>query len=227
MNILYATDHKFIKCGEKIYSIEFDNRFFTPYKESFDNITVIGRYIESDKIFVMESVDADFIPIPNISTLTSFLGLRKEIEINLSQIIGNFDLIVARLPSETALLAIKAAGKFGKPILVEVAGDPYQILKNYGNIKAYFYAPFMKKRVAGAVKSACCVVYVTQAYLQNIYPASDFAITESISNVRISPAGDDEIKNRYKRLDRERIVFGVMANIDMKFKGIDLSLIHI
>ncbi len=221
MNILYATDHKFLKCGERIYSIEFDNSFFTPYKESFRNITVVGRYIERDDIRHIESVDVDFIPMPNISTLSSFFGLRKEIEMKLSQTIEHFDLLIARLPSEIALLSIKAAKKIGKPILVEVAGDPYQILKHYGNIKAYLYAPLMKKRVERAVQSADFVIYVTQSYLQNIYPSSDTAITESISNVRINPAGDDIIVNRVKRFEGGRRVFGTMANIDMRFKGID------
>ncbi len=224
MNILYATDHKFIKCGQKLYSIEFNNDFFLPYKKAFDKVTVVGRYIESDSNNSLESVDIDFIALPNISTLFSFFGVRQHIKKYLEELIKKYDFVIARLPSEIGLLSIKIAHKTGKSVLVELVGDAYEMLKHYGTLKAYLYAPFMKERVYHAIKSADFIIYVTDSYLQNIYPSSKYATTESISNVHLFPASDKEIEIKYKEFNRADITFGVMANIDMKFKGIDILI---
>ena len=224
MNILYATDHKFLKCGDNIYSLEFDNKFFAPYKDSFGDIKVVGRFIESSKVEGISRVDINFTSLPNLSTLSSFFGLRQKVEQILTDIIKNYDLIIARLPSEVALTSIKIAKNLNKPILVEVAGDGYEILKNYGNLKAYIYAPIMKKRIYRAIQSADFIVYVTKSYLQSRYPPPKYALIESISNVRLSVASDEIIEKREKRFDSSSVVFGVIANIDMRFKGIDILI---
>ncbi len=224
MNILYATDHRFLKCGDAIYSLEFDNRFFSPYRDSFGDIGVVGRYIESVDVEGMDRVDVDFTPIPDISTLSSFFGLRRDVEHILTDRVKSSDLVIARLPSEIALLSIEIARRVGKPFLVEVAGDGYEILKNYGTIRAYLYAPILKKRISRAVKSAKYIVYVTESYLQSRYPPPKYALIESISNVRLSVAPDEVIEKRENRFDSSSVVFGVIANIDMKFKGIDILI---
>ena len=231
MNIVYATDHKFVKSGNTIRSLEFTDRFFQPYLELFEHITILGRYrrLNDDNLLPeISSNNISFVEIENLSTIQSFFGERAKTKVIIDRVLKKSSLLIARLPSEIALLAISEAKKNSIPYIVELAGCPLDILKNYGSSIALFYAPILYKRVQKAVLEANGVIYVTENFLQNRYPSSPNTPTISISNVNLIPLSHNLLSNRIESIIRHiqsgNITVGTIANLDMRFKGLKYSI---
>jgi len=231
MNIVYATDHKFVKSGNAIYSLEFTDRFFQPYLELFKHLTILGRYrvVDSEsKLPEISSTNISFVGIENLSTIQSFFGERAKTKVIIDRVLKKSSLLIARLPSEIALLAISEAKKNSIPYIVELAGCPLDMLKNYGSSIASLYAPILYKRVQKAVLEANGVIYVTENFLQNRYPSSPNTPTISISNVNLIPLSHNILSNRIesiiKHIQSGNITIGTIANLDMRFKGLKYSI---
>jgi len=231
MNIVYATDHKFVKSGNTIRSLEFTDRFFQPYLELFEHITILGRYRrlnDNNLLPKISSNNISFVEIENLSTIQSFFGERAKTKVIIDRVLKKSSLLIARLPSEIALLAISEAKKNSIPYIVELAGCPLDILKNYGSSIALFYAPILYKRVQKAVLEANGVIYVTENFLQNRYPSSPNTSTISISNVNLIPLSHNLLSNRIesiiKHIQSGNITIGTIANLDMRFKGLKYSI---
>jgi len=231
MNIVYATDHKFVKSGNAIYSLEFTDRFFQPYLELFKHLTILGRYrvVDSEsKLPEISSTNISFVGIENLSTIQSFFGERAKTKVIIDRVLKKSSLLIARLPSEIALLAISEAKKNSIPYIVELAGCPLDMLKNYGSSIASLYAPILYKRVQKAVLEANGVIYVTEYFLQNRYPSSPNTPTISISNVNLIPLSHNILSNRIesiiKHIQSGNITIGTIANLDMRFKGLKYSI---
>jgi len=231
MNIVYATDHKFVKGGNTIRSLEFTDRFFQPYLELFEHITILGRYRrlnDNNLLPKISSNNISFVEIENLSTIQSFFGERAKTKVIIDRVLKKSSLLIARLPSEIALLAISEAKKNSIPYIVELAGCPLDILKNYGSSIALFYAPILYKRVQKAVLEANGVIYVTENFLQNRYPSSPNTPTISISNVNLIPLSHNLLSNRIESIIRHiqsgNITVGTIANLDMRFKGLKYSI---
>jgi len=231
MNIVYATDHKFVKSGDTIHSLEFTDRFFQPYLDIFENITLLGRYkIAKDetKLPKISSTKISFVGIENLSTIQSFFGERAKTKEIIDKILKKNSLLIARLPSEIALLAIAEAKKNSIPYIVELAGCPLDMLKNYGSSIASLYAPILYKRVQKAVWEANGVIYVTEYFLQNRYPSPPNTPKISISNVNLKHFSykllSSRIESIIKHIQSGNVTIGTIANLDMRFKGLEYSI---
>ena len=134
--VLFLSDHIFSFHGGKAYSYEFAYENLAIYAELFGKVKVMARYRDIDRlppdIPEAEGENVQIIRMENLSTLKSYLNLRRRMAGKIEKELRDAELLIARLPGEIALLGIELASEMGKNILAEVAGCAYDMLRHYG-----------------------------------------------------------------------------------------------
>lgn len=230
MRLLLVHDHRFQIYENEFYSHTFSRSVIRRYTNIFPHLTIVARCETREsrpKIPPASSPGCDIHCLDNISTLSSFLThTRKDVEKKLRGYIGESDGVIVRLPSELGLLAASICMQIGRRYSVEVVGCGKDAMRYYGGIFPLLYSPILYRRMAKAIAGASAVSYVTDSFLQKRYPPSDSAFTISVSNVDIPPSDDSILRRRVKKIDEmgKRVVFGTIANLDMRYKGIDTAI---
>jgi glycosyltransferase involved in cell wall biosynthesis len=136
------------------------------------------------------------------------------------------DAVVARLPSEIGLLAVKHARRLGKPYAVEVVGCAWDSYRTGGARGSRLYAPLAYLRMRDAVANAPLTLYVTSSWLQRRYPPG--GDTGIASNVALEALDDDARASRKSRLaalaEGGRPVMGTIGTLRTRYKGIHTVL---
>jgi len=224
--VLFVCDNVFVRDGDNIYSNSFSYSILKRYVDIFTTVTVVGRVEERsmvDNISLALGEGVEFIFLDSISNIGSFFGKRREYRQFLSLIIGDYDGVIIRLPSEFGLLVSSIARAKDIPYLVEVVGCGFEAMRYYGGVKAKLYAGvfFIKMRVA--VANASKVNYVTQEFLQKRYPTRGESI--SISDVYIPLINEKVLSKRLDKIkSQQKIIIGTIAFLDVDYKGLDTAI---
>ena len=222
-------DHFFLRKDGKTYSNTFSSEVLRRYTDVFSEVTVVARYRNTDDIGsvpVSDGKDIGFVLLESISSPSSYLYLRRQYEKMIKKLIEEHEAIIVRLPSELGLMTAKIAQNMKRKYLVEVAGCGWDAMVHYGGWQSKLYAPVLFFKMKKAVKKASFVSYVTKHFLQERYPASEDAETISVSNVMLPSMRDNVLAKRIAKIERvdRKIVFGTIANLDVKYKGIDTAI---
>ncbi|HEX2803854.1 MAG TPA: glycosyltransferase family 4 protein [Sphingomicrobium sp.] len=232
MRILFAHDHQFRSApGGAVYTpTSFAASAWDRYLEHFDELRVVSRagppvadganLARSDR----DGVSFDFLP--SLSSLRQLAAPSAEATARMGSAIDWADAVVARLPSEIGLMAVREAQRLGKPYAIELVGCPWDALTHHGSPAARLYAPVMVHRTRRAVKSAPMVLYVTAKWLQGRYPTDGVAAIAS--NVEIVPVTDSARASRERRLKELAAgrppILGTVASLRVKSKGIQTAI---
>ncbi|WP_165842308.1 glycosyltransferase [Paenibacillus xerothermodurans] len=162
--------------------------------------------------------------IPDTNSPLKRLMNGRDAAAKLMTAIHDSDAIVARLPSTIGSMAIDLAIKYDKPWAVELVGDPWHSLWNYGSWKVKLYAPALTYRTKKQLSKSKFSLYVTQRYLQSKYPS--LGETVACSNVNIPEVDVRFLTSRLQRIQqrRSKIIFGVIGSLSVKYKGVDTIL---
>ncbi len=225
MKILFCHDHIFKEYEGEYYSPgKISIEQMESYQSLGDNITIVAR---SNKVTSLDSSKhnqithnrVSFCAFPNASNFKSLI-LRKELLKKAVKIASQYDIIIARLPSEIGSIFAQAGRKLNKPVLIEVVACVWDNLYYFGTIKAKLYAPLAYVRMRNLVKQADFVHYVTSSFLQKRYPTKKGALTLSASDVILST-----VSNSQRNLKKNNeISIGVVGSMDNKIKGISLAI---
>lgn len=225
MKMLFAHDTILDFDGVNYYSHLLHYDSWLPYLEVFDEIRVCvrsTRVYERARLQESRKCNGPRIhvsPLPGINSVKERLLNNKKTTKLLTQLIKGSDCVVVRLPSEIGLLAAKIARQLGIPHLVEVVGNGFEALWYHGRKLAKVNAPYAHHRMKHAVRHAPYVSYVTQKYLQSIYPSIG-------KNLACSDARIREIKNSKRQGDVSKdgpFVVGLVAPLQTTYKGIDTA----
>ncbi|MTF38876.1 glycosyltransferase [Cyanobacterium aponinum] len=233
MKIIFAHDHRFIPLDGQVFSeLQFESIFWNRYLKHFEQVIVVVRkgdlpaHKTKDNLILSDRENVSFKFLPNLSNLKSQL-LKKGKAIKLfREYLKDADGVIARLPSEIGLLAIRCAIEQNKPWAVEVVGCPWDGLWNYGNIQGKIYAPILTWRMKQAVRKSRFTLYVTDRFLQQRYPSPQ-GKTINCSDVEISPPSETVLEqrlNKIKHNEGKKVVFGLIGTLKGKFKGIQTVL---
>ncbi|MFW5442234.1 glycosyltransferase [Aerococcus urinaeequi] len=226
MKVLFCHDGPLIKDSEEnYYGISFNDEMFKRYYTIADEIIVLTRQkiIDKDKlqnkISKITITPIKFIEVPNLSNPVDFIFNDAAKEIIL-EAVKSSDYVVARLHSVIGMLAYDYARKFNIPCLTEVVGCPWDAYWNH-SLKGKIAAPFMYFQTKKRVKSSSHVVYVTSEFLQKRYPTN--GKNTNCSNVSLIEFEKNTLRNRLKNIEdiinRDKIIIGTTAAIDVKYKG--------
>ncbi|MBC1565095.1 glycosyltransferase family 4 protein [Listeria booriae] len=224
MNWLFAHDHKFFLQKEKVFSKQtFSYESWERYLKHTDTLTVACRLFpltEEEKRYSLSSgANISFVDIPRPSSVTSFLPYNIALQ-TMRQAVKSVDAVVARLPSQIGLLAVKAARELGKPYAIEIVGDPKESYKWHGSAKAKLYAPIATRKLKKIAWQARFTLYITENELQKLYPTKGIEI--SCSNTELPDLTKKTAPK--KRNEGNKLIFGMIGSLDSKYKGLDVAI---
>lgn len=160
---------------QHIYTAGAHNKeFFYRYKTAFSKVCVVARSCDGNVDGLNRVTDSDIhhIAIPNYRGLGEFLSRRRNIDNNIASAVAAVDVVVARLPGYIGGRAAETALREGKPLGLEIVGDPLEALRwvpvSWPVRTALRLREFIRLR--RLARRADGVAYVTRAYLQRRYP---------------------------------------------------------
>lgn len=225
MKAVFIHDFPIHANGEEVYP---DEEMVASLKERYlshiKQLVIICRKAgpgqqKYDELKHHHADDVIFNPIENYSSLKALKNRGQSIS-KMEPVIEQADLIILRLPSILGIDAYRFVRKFKKPYIVEVVGNGYDTLYYRGGALGKIIAPYYHWKVKKTVKHAGSVIYVTERYLQNVYPNHNKR--SSISNVTIGvePAPLTEDHPRRSQLkDYPLIRVGFMGAMNVSYKN--------
>lgn len=225
MNVLFIHDHKFRYGYKKYYSPGgLSQEVLRRYTEIFTSIKIIARKINSTNVEGCSEISDENILFRLIDCESIFDILfkyykktKKVIEKNIKK----YDIIILRVPSFLAFMAIKYVKKYKKTYVIEVVNCGWDVFWNYG-IVGKIIAPIIYLYMKYIIKKCNNVIYITEKYLQNRYPCNNN--TAIIPNVLIKNGDIEVLNNRIKRINdkkdkNEKIIISTIGSYDVRYKG--------
>ncbi len=195
----------------------------------FDKMTILGREkafdpAAADGLDVSSGENVEYILLPNINTPFKRLMRGRELFSHIKEEVTRADAVIIRGPVEFGMMAATAARQLGKPYAVEMSGCAFDNVWNHGSWLGKIYAPFKCWRAKQMVKHADQVMYVTEQFLQDIYPTNGHA--EYASNAELDLLDENVLEARLATIiaEPQRLVFGMIGNLGNKLKGLDIAL---
>jgi glycosyltransferase involved in cell wall biosynthesis len=232
MRLLFAHDHRFLRgpAGELYTPGHLPASTWQRFLENFEEVHVIARdggpIPDGVRLGRADSPGVQFEFVPSLSSARQLILRSPELDNRMSLAVSQSDAVVARLPSEIGLLALRHAKLQAKPYAIEVVGCIWDSCLHHGAFTARLYAPLAYIRTRRAIADAPLALYVTSSWLQNRYPTKGHS--SSASNVtieRMDPAEGTRREARLMELERGRPpVLGTIASLGVKYKGIQTAL---
>jgi len=231
MKLLHIYDHDYYEKDGIYYSSSVNGKkAFEPYLLHFDTVTVLANLskkpVDFSKLDVSSAERIDFAFANNKRLFGNYVkSYFKEDEYLKERILAH-DGVAVRLPSELGLFAIEIAKKYKKPYAIEVVGDAWDSYWYHGTLKGKVMAAITEFRTKKALWHSKFAIYVTQEYLQRVYPMKQ-GLARNASNVVLPDTPDIEIYNRHiERLKNPpaKLRFGLIGTLNVAYKGLEESL---
>lgn len=227
-SVLFAYDGDFKARNGQVYSSGgFPQSIWTRYLRFSDCLTVAARLTEASNIElsgVVSSREAiKFVAIPNISGPVRWLRNYQKARELISELVREASLVIIRLPSEIGLLTFGVCRELGVPYALELVGDVRESLAHHGSPVAKAYSTLAAYRTRQAVKEAPFCIYVTNRYLQELYPCK--GVIGCASNVVLNTESSVSIQQALKEKALARKpVFGLIGTLETEYKGLDIAI---
>lgn len=202
------------------------NEVFDRYLQVVDHLTIAIRTFVLDVDYQeanLHKIDMEkltIVELPNLNSVDGLLTKKKRVKNISKKLIGENDLVFARMPSVISNIFIKEANRQTKKYLVEVGGCVWDAYWNH-SIKGKIVAPLLYIKTRKYIKNADFSVYVTKNFLQKRYPNN--GRIESCSNVSLPEFDVGVLKNRIEKIQKkninEPIIIGTTAAINVPYKG--------
>lgn len=221
--MLFVHDHVFVECEGSLYTTGTLNQgLLDLYKGWFGSLSLLARRksVRSDHQAVKPEsrVEGDFTLVEKSGNPIDYLGYCKTVR----EAVCEADCVVSRMPSVLGWMAVGECRRQGVPYLVEMVGDPWNLLW-YHSGKGRLFAPFMTAATKACCRKAPYVMYVTSEYLQKRYPTEGKSV--GVSDVSIPPLIDDVLEKRLARISDSResalFVMATVGSIEIPYKGQD------
>lgn len=221
--MLFVHDHVFVECEGSLYTTgTLNQRLLDRYKGWFGDLSVLARCksVRSDHQAVKPEsrVEGDFTLVEKSGNPMDCMGYRKTVR----EAVCGADCVVSRMPSVLGWMAVEECRRQGVPYLVEMVGDPWNLLW-YHSGKGRLFAPFMTTATRACCRKAPYVMYVTKEYLQKRYPTEGESV--GVSDVSIPPLTGDVLEKRLARIAGRRegapVVMATVGSIEIPYKGQD------
>jgi len=225
MKSIFAHDHIFLNDGSNYYSKSgIPETVLCRYAVAFDSVDVVCRSLQVESTDLIPILDSRirFYPQQNLRALSGIIGF-AQVRREIARLVGLADVVVARLPSLLGWMAAREARLQGIPYAVEVVGNAYEANILHGSRLGRFVARAEHWLTAYEVLQAKNVIYITEHYLQGIYPTKGRAFV--CPNVRVEPVQERMLDQRLIRIKRsEKRKIGLVGSLDVNYKGHRVAL---
>ncbi len=200
------------------------NNLFNRYLEICDELTIATRVYKIDddyKNLHHEKINLNNLKIlefPNLNNPKIFLSSYHKYKNLLAENMRDKNLIIVR-SGLIAFMAADIARKLKKPYLSEVFSCVFDEYYNY-SLLGKILAPFMEAWAKKTALNADFAFYVTEKYLQKIYPSNGY--TDYASDVILNDPDENILNGRINKINNpqnKNIIFGTIGGINNKAKG--------
>lgn len=229
MKLLYISGYQFVQKEDGMYSLPaYGNNFWTKYLGAFDSIRVLGvktkDYLIGGSLVKISDPRIDVSIIPNNVHPSDFKndGVIKRI---LDKEIKEAEALLIKPSSRKGIMAIKLAEKYHKPYMVELTGDLKLTLSQHSSLLKRIYSPFLHWQITRTMKNAPFGLYVTERYLQTVYPIKGkmCGITDSV----IDSIDKEVLLKRISKIEASSgniVNIGLIGSYNGNRKGVDTAL---
>lgn len=230
MKILFAHSHPFgIDKDGLVRSNQLPYVVWQRYLKYADEVTVFARQRACDAGIESwreaSGPNVRFVLRRNSGLLSNIVD-RRLAQQQLRTLVDGHDGVVARLPSEYGLMALRLARELGKPSLAEIVGCAGDAVRYHGRFVGRLYSPIYALRTRRAVVEAGHLIYVSSSFLQERYPPSLNSLTAVASNVDLPDSNADTLARRLASIgtDRGPLVIGMIGSPGLKYKGVHVAI---
>ena len=175
--MLLLREDKFVKVGDKLYIVgSASNELYRFNGLAMGKINVLSWLVSPEKYDVSKL--EEFEPNPNINLILNDdrLSFRKKRKI-IKQAVRADDSVIAKMSLIQAIIGCHYALKYKKTLIIESASDVKAALWFHGgHIKYKLAALPLSWLSAHYHKKADYIVYVSQMFLQGVYPSKAVSI---------------------------------------------------
>ncbi len=230
MKLLYIGRCQFLKKDDRIYALPaYGKAFWEKYLDVFDEIHILGEqikgYLNNGTVSLIEDprIHVDLLPAnTNPKDFCNDSLVKKQ----LRKYICQADAILIKPSCRKGMMAIHIAKKLKKPYMVELTGDLNLTLKNSTNLIKRMYRFYIHSRILSAIKDCEFGLYVTQEYLQKVYPIKGKQC--GCTDTCISKCDTLVLENRLQRINGMQpddvVSIGLVASYHDNRKGIDTAI---
>ena len=221
--MLFVHDHVFVECEGSLYTTGTLNQgLLDRYKGWFGSLSVLARYKsvgpDHQAVKLESRVEGNFKLVEKSGNPFDYLGYRKMVR----EAVSGSDCVVSRMPSVLGWMAVEECRRQCVPYLVEMVGDPWNLLW-YHSRKGKLFAPFMTAATKACCRKAPYVLYVTKEYLQKRYPTE--GKSAGVSDAAIPPLTSDVLEKRLAHIAGRRegdpIAMATVGSVEIPYKGQD------
>ncbi len=230
MRLLYISSYQFAEKDGITYALPaYGDKFWEKYLDVFDSIHVLGErvkgYLNNGTLAPISNSKVSVDIILGNTNPKDFINDRV-IKKKLKMEIEKAEAILIKPSSRKGMMAIKIAKKLKKPYMVELTGDLRLTLSIHRNPLKRLYGPIIHNQIVHTIKNAPFGLYVTEKYLQEVYPISGEQC--GASDVYISDVETESLEKRIKKigaLNRQKVVnIGLIGAYHDDRKGIDTAI---
>lgn len=230
MELLYISNYQFMKSNGKVFSLPaYGDNFWLKYLNVFDSIKILGietkDYLKDGaKSQIMDCrIEVDIIPsnihprdFKNDKVIKEILY--KEIE--------KAEAILIKPSARKGIMAIKIAESLNKPYMVELTGDLKLTLSTNPSLLKRLYSPIIHHQIVKAIKNAPFGLYVTERYLQKVYPIAgkQCGITDSVIDYVDDNVLNERLNHIRNKEQEHAINIGLIGSYNGNRKGIDTAI---
>lgn len=160
-----------------------------------------------------------FVAVPDLMSPTRRIRNHRAVMQIIDREVRAADMVVARLPSLTARLAVGRARVHGKPVLAECVACNWDGLWNH-HWKAKLSAPWYWLAQKAVFRDLTHVVYVTEQFLQARYPTRGKQVV--VSNVELPMPEPGVLERRLQQIaarGRGPLRLVTAADVGVPYKG--------
>ncbi len=233
MKAVLVHDADYMEKDSRVYAApEFSAESWQSYLKHFTSLKVIARRadnnadLENAGYSTCEIPDLSFSLYPSLTNVRNLVFKRREIARAIAQEIADADAVILRGGRENVVLAFHAAQKLDKPIALEATGCMWNNTWYYGTLSGKLYAPFRFYNIKPVFHNVDAVLYVTEKFLQERYPAKGMTI--GASDVKLPPPDPEILQKRLSRIETfdENHLWktGIIGPFHHSQKGIDVAI---
>jgi glycosyltransferase involved in cell wall biosynthesis len=185
--LLSIDDYVFYYKGKYYFDASTSIGMINRYLRIFDRIKLVARVEkllflpEGYNEIEIQNGSVNVIEIPFFKGLEVFKSFHKILPLVKNEAIHS-DIAIVRMPSILGIIVIWVLRKLRIKFALEVVADPRSKSKNYyKKIIGFFFEKYLRKASFDAIG----VAYVTNNYLQSLFPAKVGAFTSNYSSIEL------------------------------------------
>ena len=229
MKVAFVFDTVLIRNNEHYYGVTLTYDFFQKrYLDKYDEMLLITRKDDSNdthNISGLGQTDGprlSVLPSENYRTIPDVFIKHKKIYKEIEAKIKDVDKVIIRMPSVLGVIASRICRKIKKPYMIECVANAYDSFRFHSNSAGALVAIPMHLACKRAIKTSPCVLYVTNEYLQKVYPTNGKSY--ACSDVFIDEKMPCKNNKQILRYNSKTIKICTVGNVGLRYKGHDRVL---